>query len=324
MPLAPCVFDVRAQKDMSSLVRHDKRETVGNEELSLVGDSMLSAVKVDRALTIAGEHEIDVGQNRITEVVADRERNIAAEENVEVGQVASLSVAANDSETVRGKRMTIAGNIAAPSARSITAKLVPSPRKAATSMAMGAIGGRGGLSSAAKGMVPSFNAQSAIGMLASGSISRAAATTISRRVGGAYFGASAANFALSTQLAYGELVGGAKLTAVKGSIATQVGAVLATTVGGALMRTAKENISLDSKLARYSVGGIASFKAGDAITLKAPSVSFRSAARMFFEAGGVSIELTPGGVTLKGDLGLDAQGKIKVWGSQDNITAGGG
>jgi type VI secretion system secreted protein VgrG len=321
-------MDLRAEKDLFGVVKNDRTEQIGNNEMHLVGANMTHVVGANHTVTIGADQKVTVNGDDTLAVDGNRTKKVGAAELVEVGGTESLSVTGNDSEKVGASRISIVGGVGPPDVKGLAAQMVPSPRGAGSKLAMGAVsgmmsgGGAGGGAQAALGsLMPSMpSAESVVASMLKGSISRSTQQSTSRTIGAAYLQAAVGPISTSTKLGFAETVGGAKLTLAKKGISEDVGAVLATTVGAAILRTAKGDMKYSSKLARVTVGGMCSLDSLKSASIGAKSVTIEALATMKLVAGKLTIELSPTGIKVSGDLGLDAGGNVKVTAAKDDLT----
>jgi type VI secretion system secreted protein VgrG len=159
-----------------------------------------------------------------------------------------------------------------------------------------------------------------VNQITTGSISRSAEKSFSKTVGAAFISVAIGNVSTQSKLKYAETVGGVKLTVTAtGGIAEKVDGVLVITVGGAIIREAKEGISVKSTKSKVSVGGTAMLSSKAAVTLEGKAVTVQ-AGMLSVNGPGATIAMTPGSISLNGDLRLRAAGNIVITGAVDNLT----
>lgn len=326
-------FDLRAEKDLVGIVKHDREERVGNDELHVVGKDLLRTVERDQTIDIGGNASYAVNGNEQIVVEGNRTKTVGASERVEVGLARVETTEGDDKEKVGSLRMTIAGGVSPPSAAALKAKFIPSPKSLGAGAAMGAIkgalggGGAAGAMAGAQGALSGAlqppNLSSIASTFLQGSITRTTGTGMLRMVGGGWITVAIGDIGTQIKLAYAETVGGVKLTMVGKDMGEEAGLGLATTVGGAILRTAADDMTIASQLTKVQVGALAHFDSKKAMTIKATSVTMTAAAEISLRAGALSITMSPGGVKLAGKLKLDGGSKIthKAGGTEDLTKA---
>jgi type VI secretion system secreted protein VgrG len=157
--------------------------------------------------------------------------------------------------------------------------------------------------------------------ISKGSITRAAGKRYSRMVGGAYVVLARKAIQNQAGRVFSELIGGAKATiAAKGGILQTVSGYLYVTVGGAIFRQAKGDMSYSANKSTITVGTDVSLKSGVKLEMRGDVIELEAKSKFAFSVGGMSIEMTPGVLTLKGPLKLDSNNSIKVSGNPDHLT----
>jgi len=102
-------FYVRAERDIIGVIKHDKTETIGNNETHFVSVQMNHTVENDQTVAIGINSVTSSGNDYRLEVKGDRSITVGGNETIEVGASAASSVFGNDSETVGSVRLTLAG-----------------------------------------------------------------------------------------------------------------------------------------------------------------------------------------------------------------------
>lgn len=278
------MFYVRAEKDYSADVKHDKTETIGHDEARTIDHNLDHAVGRDQTVHIGHDSTETIEKNRTIEVKATRAKTIGGSEDVKVDGAVSIATAKDETEEVGSMRFTFAGGFKMPDlaarAQSVAKGLVPSPSAIATkagSAAMSgaastvdsAIDGGGGLGDAA-----STGASGALAG-ATGSLTESLSNLVPSPSGiasqltgglsdGLSIGALANNFLVgsirrtATQKT-SRLVGGAFISAGIGDMTTTSSKAYIETVGGLKLTT-----SITAGIAQ-SVGGMLTVTVGGAI-----------------------------------------------------------
>jgi hypothetical protein len=157
-----------------------------------------------------------------------------------------------------------------------------------------------------------------------GGLDRSTDKAMRRTVGGAYVAAALGNLDWEAGKLFAETVGGAKLTlAAKGKISQSVGGYHALTVGGAIMRKAEGDMSFAAPSSRLHVATLASLSTKQKLELMAETITVEAQRVLHLHAkDDAVIELKQGVATLKGKVELDADTKIVVTGTPDDLTKG--
>ena len=154
-----------------------------------------------------------------------------------------------------------------------------------------------------------------------GSISRSAGSSLLKVVGGAYVTAAVGETSWKVGYGYLETTGGVKLTAALGNIEQTVGDKLLVTVGGAVLRSCAGDMTISSPLSRVTVGAIASIASDQKIVIRGKTITVKAGVSLALKGGTAEVSLRPGGIGVKGDLDLKADGDIKITGSLVDITS---
>lgn len=118
-----------------------------------------------------------------------------------------------------------------------------------------------------------------------------------------------------------ETITGSKMTtASSAGIQQGVTGSLTLTVDGTAVRIGKENVSLSANATSLTVEQSALLKGDHRLELHGKTIEIVATSKLALSQGGLSIELTPGGVTLKGDVKLDGGGAITVTGNAEHLT----
>jgi type VI secretion system secreted protein VgrG len=121
-------MELVAQRDLSTLVKHDQDVSVGRDAAETVG--------ADRSLAVRGDRQLEVGGDRTAHVHGDLEeaiggsldRRVGAGESIAVKESRRETVGGADRERIAGVRVTLDGGVGSPV--DALKKLVPSPRAA--------------------------------------------------------------------------------------------------------------------------------------------------------------------------------------------------
>jgi type VI secretion system secreted protein VgrG len=160
----------------------------------------------------------------------------------------------------------------------------------------------------------------AVDLFCIGSISRAVEGNVLKLVGGCFVTASLRDITWDIGYGYAELVGGVKLTSVQGSITQSVEKCLLTLVGGTVIRTSTGNLTISSKASSVMVGGAATYASTAKLELKGTNITLDAGVSLILEGGGGQVVMTPGDVTISGDLNLKAGGKVATTAALIDIT----
>lgn len=321
-------FDLRAERDLVGIVKHDRNERIGNDEMHVVGQSLTHVVERDQTVSIGGDSTTTVNGALGLSVRRNRTVTVGGSERVAVSAGATRQVGADDAERVGSVRITAAGTVGPPSRAAVTAALVPKPKAMLHSAGTGAVagalfgGGAAGAKAGAMGSLSSLrpSADQLVGLLTQGSIVRTAKKSVTRMVGGAFVSVAVQGIATSVQLGMAETVGGIKVTVAGADIVQNVGGLLVTTVGGAMVRSAMGDITRSSKTTRITVGGLATLSSTKGVKLAGARVVVEALAGLELTSGGVRMKLAPGGVELGGDVRVLSKGKVIVRGDKDDVT----
>lgn len=312
-------IDLRAERDLIGIVKHDRSETVGNNELHLVGNNLTRIVDRHHTVHVGGNATSVTNGDSLLAVKQNRDKRVGASEVVDVGLTQTTTTEGDEREKVGSVRVTIAGGVGPPNIASLARQYVPSPTSAGAKGAMGALSG--GASGALSSLTPAPpNLNSLMGSIATGSITRMAQSSVLRMVGGGWITVAIGNIGINVTLAYAETVGGVKVTIARKAIHQSAGLGLITTVGGAVMRTAVGDMSFTSKLSKTNVGGLASLRSAQSAVVTATSVAVTTAAGLSLRSGALSISMKPGSMSITGDVKLEAP-EIKVTGNVENLTS---
>jgi type VI secretion system secreted protein VgrG len=124
-------FDLRAEKDMSTAVGHDKGETIGNDERRFVGNDTTERVGGDQSIEVGRDATETVDGDRHFAIDGNRKKTVAHSETVEVGDTIAVSTNHDETERVGLARITIAGGLTLPDilgrAKRAISGLIPEP-----------------------------------------------------------------------------------------------------------------------------------------------------------------------------------------------------
>ena len=134
-------FDLRAERDLRGLVKHDQTETIGANETHVVGASLTRTVDRDLDVEIARDAIGAVNGDVRVHVQRDRACAVGRDERIGVGGAQSLTTNGNERERVGSLRMTIAGSASTEGLAGMAKALVPTPRSAVASIFGGARAG---------------------------------------------------------------------------------------------------------------------------------------------------------------------------------------
>ena len=155
----------------------------------------------------------------------------------------------------------------------------------------------------------------------SGSIDRSIQETFLRTVGGSQIAVAKGSIAHQGGELLLESAGGSKLTvASEQSIKQSVEGKLDTTVDGMVLRKSKDDMSVSAKKTTASVGASMTYDSAERVELRSKVIELNASASITLTAGGLSIEMTPAGVTIVGPLKEKSGTKITVRGNPDKLT----
>lgn len=136
-------FDVRAERDFSNNVLHNKTETIAIDHHHTIKHNRAHQVQKTQTLTIGSNSVTIIGVNHGPTVEGDRSDTVGGSEKVKIGNQNTVTVGDNDKETVGGARISIVGGIQLPdmSAEAIKGRL----KEFATEQAKGVASAAGGV-----------------------------------------------------------------------------------------------------------------------------------------------------------------------------------
>lgn len=259
------LFHMKAEKDLSAMVKHDEGWTIGNDERMLVGRDAAEKVTGDRTSTVGRDRHEAVDGNRSITVDGDRTKTIAGSEKVKVKGEVSLTTNGDEREKVGTLRLTIAGGLTMPNflerAKRAVTGLVPNPKAIAQGAASAALSG------AQSGAMGGFESGGGLGNLGGG-LSGAASGAMSGALSGGMqsLSGSLTNLipnpsGLASQVT-GGLSNGINLDTIAnnfftGSISRSASKKLARTIGAAFISVAAKDISASSsKIYLETIGGV--------------------------------------------------------------------
>jgi type VI secretion system secreted protein VgrG len=254
-------FDIRAQRDMTGVVRNDRSERIGNDHRTVckaiythgVGRNQSVSIGANSTTTCTGVHG--------TSVKGSRSKSVDGNETIRADLTGAERHDANDHEEVGADRNTTAETGVA---RTVTLKLT--------------------------------------------------------RDIGADYTINAGGAVECNTSALTETIGGSKTTTAGGAIQQAVTGPHTVEIGGNMTRNGSGGVGASANATTISVGTSATMTAGKKVTLHGKVIELVGESKLGFSAGGLSIELQPSGVTVKGTVKLDAGTKIVVTGNPDNIT----
>ncbi|HVJ91490.1 MAG TPA: type VI secretion system tip protein TssI/VgrG, partial [Labilithrix sp.] len=310
------LFYLRAERDHIGVVKHDRTERVGNDETRAVGVNFMHAVTHDQSVAVGANSTTHIGGYSQLQVQGDRVKRVGGNETIEAGDQIMASTRGHETENVGSVRVTITGSISAPT---ISAPAPPSPEAAVSALAGG--GGLTSLLPSPKSLLPGGGSVSgAISSMIKGSIARQAIKRMSRTIGGAFISVSAGNFQTLAG-SYVETIGGVKLSlAAQGEVRKTVSGSHKALVGGAVLRTSGTDMGSGALTSKVNIGAIATFSAGRLFEVRGNVIEVEGRAGVKLASGGLTIEMSPSSVTMKGKLKLEAPECVKVTGSDDDIT----
>ena len=104
------LVNLQAEKDLTSLVKHDEDRNVGNDrtteighdETITVGNNRTETVSKQEAITIGGDRQESVGKSETVSIGTTRALTVGTDETIQVGGKRADSVAKDESITVGG------------------------------------------------------------------------------------------------------------------------------------------------------------------------------------------------------------------------------
>ncbi|MBK9261298.1 MAG: type VI secretion system tip protein VgrG [Polyangiaceae bacterium] len=310
------LFFVKAEKDHIGVVRNDRTERVGNDETHSVGVNFMHAVTNDQAVAIGANSLTTVGEFTQLEVRANRKKSVGGNEKIDAGNQIMASTQGNETETVGSTRVTITGSVSLPK---VSPPKLPTLQDAASTLAKGE--SLKTLIPSPKSLLPGGGTLSGlVNDMLNGSIARQAVKRMSRTIGGAFISTSVGNFQTIAGT-YAETVGGVKLmVAAEGEVRKTVTGPLKVLVGGAILRTSGEDMGTGAENTKVTVGATADFSAGKLFEVRGNVIEVEGLAGVKFVSGGLTIDMSPGSITMKGKMKMESSSGVKVTGSDDNIT----
>jgi type VI secretion system secreted protein VgrG len=135
-------FDVRAERDFSNNVLHDKTERVGVDHHHTVKLNRAHQVQKTQTVTVGSNSVTMIGQNHGPNVRGNRQDTVAGSEKVKIGNQYTFTVGDNDSEKVGGLRISIVGGVQLPdmSAKAVKERLTGFAKDQAKGAVSGAAG----------------------------------------------------------------------------------------------------------------------------------------------------------------------------------------
>jgi type VI secretion system secreted protein VgrG len=154
-----------------------------------------------------------------------------------------------------------------------------------------------------------------------GGIERSITEELKREVGGTWLAQGDGNFTAMVQGKLVETVTADKQTiAAKGNIVSKVTGKLDHTIGGSSIRMCPKDQGYSGKCSQIEVNGSASMLAGERIEISGDKVVLEASAQLSFKSGELELTLTPGSVTIKGKMNVEAETAVSVTSPNYNIT----
>jgi type VI secretion system secreted protein VgrG len=154
-----------------------------------------------------------------------------------------------------------------------------------------------------------------------GAIDRAVQVSFTRVVGGSSIALAGGSIAHEGGELLVEVAGGTKLTvATEQSIKQSVTEKLGTFVSGFVLRKSLSDMSVSAKKTTVDVAGSALFRSAERMELRSKEIELIASASIALSAGGLSIEMTPGSVTITGPMKQQSGTKITVRGNPEKLT----
>jgi type VI secretion system secreted protein VgrG len=155
----------------------------------------------------------------------------------------------------------------------------------------------------------------------SGAIDRSVQEDFLRVVGGSYLAVAGGSIAHQGGELLVEVAGGSKLTvASEQSIKENVAGKLDTHVTGLVLRRSKDDMSVSAKKSEVTVGVSTVLESAQRVELRSKEIELEGTASIALVAGGLSITMRPGGVTIVGPLKQQAGTQIIVRGNPEKLT----
>jgi type VI secretion system secreted protein VgrG len=102
-------FSLRAERDFIGVVKRDRTERVGHDEVRAISGSHVHGVERDQTVRIGGDSATVCGGEERLAVRGDRSVAVGGSETIEVSASSEAAVLGDDSEIVGGARITLAG-----------------------------------------------------------------------------------------------------------------------------------------------------------------------------------------------------------------------
>ncbi|MDC0747519.1 type VI secretion system Vgr family protein [Polyangium mundeleinium] len=154
-----------------------------------------------------------------------------------------------------------------------------------------------------------------------GSIDRSVQKTLTRIVGGSSISMAGGSVAHEGGEMLFEYAGGSKITiGLEESVKQAVAENLDTFVSGFDLRKSKGDMSVSAKQTTVNVQSSAFFRSAERMELRSRAIELVSSASIALRAGALSIEMTPGNVTITGPLKQESETKITLRGNPEKLT----
>jgi len=101
-------FDVRAERDLVGMVKHDKSEIVGINETHTIDARLQHTVERDQVRNVGVNDTTTVQGSAQRNVLLDRSISVGGGESIKIDKSQFFTVTGNDSEKVGGSRITLA------------------------------------------------------------------------------------------------------------------------------------------------------------------------------------------------------------------------
>ncbi|MRG92156.1 type VI secretion system Vgr family protein [Polyangium spumosum] len=154
-----------------------------------------------------------------------------------------------------------------------------------------------------------------------GSIDRNIQKTLTRIVGGSQISMAGGSVAHEGGKVLVEIASGSKVTvAIDESIKQAVADKHGTFVSGYVLRKSKGDMSVSAKKTTVNVGASAIFRSAERMELRSKAIELVASASIALRGEGLTIEMTPSGVSITGPLKQESGTKITYRGNPEKLT----
>ena len=154
-----------------------------------------------------------------------------------------------------------------------------------------------------------------------GAITRVVEETMKRTVKGSVITTGNGDNATLVGDAYVEKVTGTKMTIARnGNIAGKVSGPLDVEVTGSVMRMASKDMGFSAEHSKVHIKTAATLASKKQVTIQGDEIVIEATGSLTLQSANLSIAMTPGKTSIKGQLRLESKNTITVSGTPDNLT----